>query len=100
VLLSDFGVAVITSTSISQQAKTTAGTVAYMAPEQITGKPCIASDQYALGIVVYEWLCGKQPFHGSFFEVCAQHLMAPFLLYGKRSPLCQRTGFCYSSARR
>ncbi len=41
------------------------------------GKAVVASDQYALGITVYEWLAGKQPFHGSFFEVCAQHLHAP-----------------------
>src|SRR5262249_20429582 len=35
ILLSDFGIAVTTVTSTSQQTKTTAGTVAYMAPEQI-----------------------------------------------------------------
>src|SRR5439155_12668454 len=39
-----------------------AGTLPYMSPEQIRGKPCFASDQYALGIVVYEWLCGSRPF--------------------------------------
>lgn len=56
VLLSDFGIAVTTATSTSQQTKTTAGTVAYMAPEQIMGKPCYASDQYALGVVVYDMI--------------------------------------------
>src|SRR5262249_22784156 len=71
------GIAVITATSISPQTKTAAGTAGYMAPEQIAGKPCKASDQYALGIVVYEWLCGKQPFEGLFFEICAQHLHVP-----------------------
>lgn len=74
ILLSDFGIAMITATSISNQAKTTAGTAAYMAPEQISGKPCRASDQYALAVVVYEWLCGQPPFQGSFYEICAQHL--------------------------
>src|SRR5579863_4968810 len=77
VLLSDFGLAVTTATTTSQQSKTSAGTAAYMAPEQILGKPCTASDQYALGIILYEWLSGEQPFHGSFFETCAQHLHAP-----------------------
>jgi serine/threonine protein kinase len=77
VLLSDFGIALISSSSSSQSTKAAAGTVSYMAPEQILGKPCPASDQYALGIVVYEWLCGKLPFHGSFAEVSAQHLYAP-----------------------
>jgi serine/threonine protein kinase len=47
-----------------------------MAPEQILGKPHLASDQYALGIVVYEWLTGSVPFRGSFTEICAQHIHA------------------------
>ena len=76
VLLSDFGIAVVSGSTSSQSTKAAAGTVAYMAPEQIIGKPRITSDQYALGIVVYEWLCGERPFHGSFPELCAQHLYA------------------------
>ncbi len=48
-----------------------------MAPEQILGKPRLASDQYALGVVIYEWLGGERPFKGSFPELCAQHLYAP-----------------------
>jgi len=76
VLLGDFGIALISSSSTSRSTKTAAGTVSYMAPEQILGKPCIASDQYALGIVVYEWLCGTLPFRGSFAEVGQQHLYA------------------------
>jgi serine/threonine protein kinase len=77
VLLSDFGIAVISATSAARQTKTSAGTAIYMAPEQILGRPYPASDQYALGIVVYEWLCGDAPFHGSFPEITAQHLHAP-----------------------
>lgn len=76
-LLSDFGIALISSSSSSQSTKAAAGTVAYMAPEQVMGKPRTASDQYALGIMVYEWLIGTTPFHGSFSEMCAQHLYAP-----------------------
>jgi len=41
------------------------GTLSYMAPEQINGHPVPASDQYALGILVYEWLCGHPPFSGT-----------------------------------
>ncbi len=77
ILLSDFGIALISASSTSQSTKAAAGTVAYMAPEQIMGKPRTASDQYALGIVVYEWLCGDRPFRGNFTELCAQHLYAP-----------------------
>ncbi len=77
VLLSDFGIAMVSSSSISPTTKEVAGTIAYMAPEQIMGKPRAASDQYALGIIVYEWLCGELPFSGTFLETCTQHLYAP-----------------------
>lgn len=74
ILLSDFGLAVVSHSTPQQQ--NVAGTVSYMAPEQLQGYPCSASDQYALGIVVYEWLCGVLPFTGSSLEVATQHLMA------------------------
>lgn len=72
-LLSDFGLAVVMQ-SLSQQ-QNVAGTLSYMAPEQLHGHPCAASDQYALGVVVYEWLCGTLPFNGTFLEVATQHLL-------------------------
>src|SRR6266487_2138616 len=77
VLLSDFGIAIISQSSRQQQAQDTAGTIAYMAPEQLQGKPRPASDQYALGVVVYEWLCGDRPFHGTPIELYSQHLFTP-----------------------
>ena len=84
VLLSDFGIAVIIQSSPQQQARNAAGTLAYMAPEQLQGKPRPASDQYALGVVVYEWLCGDCPFHGTFAELYSQHLSV------SPPPLCER----------
>jgi predicted ATPase/DNA-binding CsgD family transcriptional regulator len=77
VLLSDFGIAIMVLSSLQQAPQDTAGTIAYMAPEQLQGKPCPASDQYALGIVVYEWLCGERPFHGTSTELYSQHLFIP-----------------------
>jgi WD40 repeat protein len=77
VLLSDFGIALIAQSTSAQSKQEVVGTVTYMAPEQIQGKPRPASDQYALGVVVYEWLSGDRPFHGSFTEIATQHLFVP-----------------------
>jgi serine/threonine protein kinase len=77
ILLSDFGIAMIARTSRSQNKNDIVGTATYMAPEQIQGKATFASDQYALGIIVYEWLSGDIPFQGSFSEICAQHVFTP-----------------------
>lgn len=79
ILLSDFGIATMTQTqgSHSQLTRDIVGTVAYMSPEQLQGKPQPASDQYSLGIVIYEWLTGERPFQGSFTEIAIQHVMAP-----------------------
>jgi len=76
ILLSDFGVAATAHSEHSLKTQEMTGTVSYMAPEQIQGKARPASDQYALGICVYEWLCGVRPFVGSTWEVVTQHLSA------------------------
>jgi len=84
VLLSDFGLVLPDHSTGSQTAKELAGTISYMAPEQIHGRPRSASDQYALGIVLYEWLSGDRPFRGSPMEIATQHLVtSPAPLYGK-----------------
>ena len=61
-LLSDFGIMAIAHSTGSLVEQGFAGTVAYMAPEQIQKMPRRESDQYALGITIYEWLCGTHPF--------------------------------------
>lgn len=86
ILLSDFGIAAVIADSLDPSPQTVAGTTAYMAPEQLRGRSQYASDQYALGIVAYEWLCGERPFRGSFAEVAAQHLHANPPSLRKRNP--------------
>src|SRR6266581_3726831 len=84
VLLSDFGLAALVHSSASLRTQEAMGTLPYMAPEQIEGHPRAASDQYALGVVVYEWLCGSRPFEGSATEVMVQQLpMPPPPLHGQ-----------------
>jgi serine/threonine protein kinase len=76
VLLSDFGLALFSPSPELLSTQEMSGTLPYMAPEQIRGKPRFASDQYSLGIVVYEWLCGVRPFEGSAWQIANQHLSA------------------------
>ncbi len=77
ILLSDFGLALVAQSTRQQSLQDLGGTAYYMAPEQLRGKPRQASDQYSLGIVVYEWLTGVRPFNGSFSEVASQHIFEP-----------------------
>jgi serine/threonine protein kinase len=74
ILLADFGISMVAESTSRQQAQGFAGTVAYSAPEQLQEHPRPASDQYALGVVVYEWLTGKPPFTGALQDVIAKHL--------------------------
>src|SRR5437763_17021262 len=86
VMLSDFGIAVMAQRMgyRIQKVQEFEGTILYTAPEQVRGRPRIASDQYALGVVVYEWLSGSCPFYGSIEEIASQHtLSAPPPLRGK-----------------
>lgn len=76
ILLSDFGIALVAQSSQYQQTQNIAGTLAYMAPEPIQAHPRPASDQYALGIVVYEWLGGQRPFQGTMTEIAIKHATA------------------------
>jgi serine/threonine-protein kinase len=63
VRITDFGLAGLTGTGDDQ---IRAGTPAYMAPEQLTGKAATAlSDIYSLGLVLYEIFTGKRVFEAS-----------------------------------
>jgi len=64
--LADFGIAAVVSDSMSRVSvkHTTSGTLPYMSPQQLTGKPSRpADDIYALGATFYELLTSKPPFY-------------------------------------
>jgi serine/threonine protein kinase len=61
----DFGIATVKE-SPSEKTQTTAlpaGTMAYMAQEQIMAKPSASSDIYAMGVIAYELITGRRPFY-------------------------------------
>ena len=74
ILLGDFGIASGRQRLNPKMIRNVVGTVYYMSPEQINGQPSDASDQYALAVVIYEWLTGSHPFVGSKLDVAQQHL--------------------------
>ncbi len=74
ILLSDFGIVTVSASFNPNQSQDQTGTWTYMAPEQIKRQAVRASDQYALGVTVYEWLCGKLPFEGDWYNLYHQHL--------------------------
>lgn len=62
--VTDFGLGRASDSELLTRSDATLGTPAYMAPEQIVGGEFGPSiDQYALGVIAYEMLCGQRPFH-------------------------------------
>jgi serine/threonine protein kinase len=62
----DFGIAKLKDSMVAPSTMTgaTAGTVAYMAPEQLSGRTTSAStDIYAFGAIAYEIMTGRKPFN-------------------------------------
>ncbi len=71
--LADFGIAKFSNVGTTNTSRTIRGTPAYMAPEQWSGHPVPASDQYGLAVMAYELLTGRQPFQGTYEQVMYQH---------------------------
>jgi serine/threonine-protein kinase len=63
--LADFGIAKAGSSTDLTQDGTLIGTASYLAPEQVEGAAVDGrADEFAVGVVLYEALCGRLPFNG------------------------------------
>ncbi|HYL45304.1 MAG TPA: serine/threonine-protein kinase [Ktedonobacteraceae bacterium] len=78
ILISDFGIARFVQNTRQQLVfvpnEDRVGTAIYMAPERFRGQSSPATDQYALGIILYKWLTGRYPFYGTNAEIMQQQL--------------------------
>jgi len=79
VKLTDFGIARALGGTQVTAAGLTFGTAHYMAPEQASGgELSLATDLYAVGVVLFEALTGRLPFDGdSALQIGIQHLNTP-----------------------
>ena len=77
VKLADFGVARVSSgTQDRTMPGTMVGTPNYMSPEQILGQPVGSrTDIFAAGVVLYQFLTGRQPFEGGGMFVVQRRIL-------------------------
>ena len=72
----DFGLAKLAGHTMLTKEGTTLGTASYMSPEQTQGaKVDHRTDIWALGVVVYEMVTGKQPFEGGYEQAVMYSIM-------------------------
>jgi serine/threonine protein kinase/TolB-like protein len=72
----DFGLAKLSGQTMVTKTGSTLGTAAYMSPEQARGQEADQrSDIWALGVVVYEMLTGRNPFAGEYAEAVTYRIL-------------------------
>jgi len=80
--LMDFGIAKVAGEQKMTQVNKIVGTVEFMAPELIEGKPAsVASDIYAMGATLYELISGNLPFEAdtdfNLMQAILKHKVRP-----------------------
>lgn len=83
VKLVDFGLAELAGEGMrDENPEFVLGTPAYISPEQLRGLAATdRSDQYGLGAVLYELICGHPPYeHEDLRKLCMMHIQAPIPL--------------------
>lgn len=86
--IADFGIARAVAATSHTQTGTLIGSVHYMAPELVSGKPATAAtDQYALGVLLYELLTGEQPLDAdNVMAIALRHAQEPIPAPSARNP--------------
>jgi serine/threonine-protein kinase len=85
-VLTDFGFAKMLQDVNAEAATRALGTVHYVAPEQVKGLVSAASDQYSLGVLLYQMVSGSLPFNGTPHDMISGHVnKQPPLLAGQTS---------------
>ncbi|MDH4156771.1 MAG: protein kinase [candidate division Zixibacteria bacterium] len=92
VRLLDFGLAAVAGDERLTRTGSTLGTVAYMSPEQVTGRDIDhRSDLFSLGIVLYELIAARTPFHrdneGATLRAITQDIPEPLSRYKADVPV-------------
>ena len=77
--VTDFGIAKAASSATLTRTGMVLGSANYVAPEQAKGEDVgPAADQYSLGCVLYEAVCGRTPYAGANpVAIATQHVSAP-----------------------